>query len=220
MANLGIPYDPPSDPKDQVTSYLDSNTNLILTPQDVLTAAVLTPGDQYAYFYVVEQSLTAENDAESGWNHFSFLPSSTVIRDDMVDNLVLCPNETASTAGLSAYAVIVPYDSVMTVFATCTVGVPFYPGGASQTTFDTRGTVNNYLLVGKNYNLTTSIGGYGLTDGYEQQVPSVNTGQHIRIPVTARTLTPTSCLASTKVTFTTSTPAQVMTVFNGVVEKR
>lgn len=91
MANLGIPIDPEYDPREQCSSYLDSTTNLILKPQDVLNGSSLQPGNQLVYFYVVPQGLTAENPAESGWNHFTFLAYTIVITDDLIDNLILYP---------------------------------------------------------------------------------------------------------------------------------
>ena len=218
MANLGIPIDPEYDPREQCTSYLDSTTNLIIKPQDVLNGSTLQPGNQYIYFYVVQQGLTAEN-VESGWNHFTFLANTTVITNDLIDNLVLCPNQTPATAGWSAYAVTAPYDCVMTVFASCLVGPPFYQG--QSTSYTTQGTCTNYLIVGKNYPLTKQSGGYAMTDGYEHTISTQGTSQYIYIPQTNRVSTDdTACLACTAVDFAANTPAVNLTVFTTALLKK
>ena len=222
MANLGIPIDPEFDPREQCTSYLDSSTNLILKPQDVLNGSSLQPGNQLVYFYVVPQGLTAENPAESGWNHFTFLPNTTVITDDLIDNLVLCPNETPATTGLSAYAITAPYDCVMTLYASCLIGPPFYMG--QDTGYTTQGTCSNYLVVGKNYNLTKQVGGYTMTDGYERQVSTQGNpyNQYIYIPYTTRTSTDhTACLACTYAQFKQDNTNSInLTVFTTALLKK
>ena len=222
MANLGIPADPEYDPREQCSSYLDSSTNLILKPQDVLNGSPLQPGNQLVYFYVVTQGLTAENPAESGWNHFTYLANTSVITDDLIDNLVLCPNETPATVGWFAYAITAPYDCVMTLFASCLIGSPYYMGQDSG--YTTQGTCNYYLVVGKNYNLTKQVGGYAMTDGYERKVSTQgNTAnQYIYIPYTTRTSTDdTACLACTAASFAQGNTNPInLTVFTKALLKK
>ena len=223
MANLGIPYDPPSNPKDRVTSYVDSQSNILLIPQVATGAKTLDPdGPQNAYFMVIPTSITKQNEVESGWNHFCFKPATTVITDDMTENLLLLPGQTGASEGVLAYGVIAPYDSVVTVFASCIVDYPTYPSGSDPDKYDRRTFSNNYLVVGKNYELYRDTGaGYFVTSGYERQVPTIPGGQHVNIPVTTRGIDVSpDCLACTYVEFEADTKPQVMTVYTSALVKK
>lgn len=214
MANLGIPYDPPTNPQDRVTSFVGSQTNLILSAV-VAAGSTPTAGQQYAYFHVLPTSLKGQNNVDSGWNHFCCQPATTVITEDMKNNLVLLPGETTATPGVAAYGVKAPYDAVMTVYATCNVDIPLYPGKAGDTTetYSTRTSSVVYLIVGKNYNLLRQVGGFTLPDGYEKEVQTVGTSQTIFVPITQRGINKSpDCLAATIVKFSLSSNAQVVIV--------
>ncbi len=108
MANLRIRYFAITDPADRVSSFVDSQTQIVLCPQ-ALNTGVLQSGPQYAYYYVEETALGGQN-IQSGWNHFCYQPASLTCTSDMTSNLVLIPGETDSTQGVAAYAISAPYD--------------------------------------------------------------------------------------------------------------
>lgn len=180
------------------------------------------PGQQYAYFYRIPNQVFRDNKLESGWNHFCFRPDTTVITEDMTENLVLLPGEAGSEPDVVAYGVKAPYDAVVTVFATCLVDFPLYPGKAGDTpdTYSTRTTCTNYLLVGKNYDLVTAVGPYETTIGYQKEI-SQNRGLPFFLPVTQRGVDVSpDCLAATSVFWRNDTPAQVMTVYTTALVKK
>ena len=213
MANLGIPYFAITDPLSRVSSYVDSQSQAILFPQSLTSGSALPTGQQYAYYDVQVTSLGGQN-VESGWNYFCFEPATVTCTTDMTNSFVPVHGDDPSSPTFAASSVTVPYDSVMTVFATCLVGQTFYPGksGDTTTTYDTAiGSYSN-LIVGKNFpitNLSTN-----LTDGNDQTVQDTATGQYIKIPVQARLVTGSpNTLACTTVQNNTQTANQVLTVF-------
>ena len=211
MSNLGIPYFAITDPLSRVSSYVDTQSQAVLFPQS-LTSGIAT-GQQYGYYFVVDLSLTRQN-VESGWNYFCFEPATVTCTTDMTNNFVGVPGDDPSSPAFAASSVIVPYDSVMTVFATCLVGQTYYPGkgGDTTTTYDTTIASYSNLIVGKNFPITNMS--TALTDGNDQTVQDTKTGQYIKIPVSQRLITGSpNTLACTTVANNTSVTQQVLTVF-------
>lgn len=213
MSNLGIPYFAITDPLSRVSSYVDTQSQAVLFPQSLTAGTALPTGQQYGYYDVKVTSIGGQN-IESGWNYFCFEPGSVTCTSDMTNNFVAVPGDDPSSPTFAASSVIVPYDSVMTVFATCLVGQTYYPGkgGDTATTYDTTIASFSNLIVGKNFpitNLSTQ-----LTDGNDQTVQDTATGQYIKIPVTQRLITGSpNTLACTTVANNTSVSSQVLTVF-------
>lgn len=185
MANLGIPYVGVTDPLSRVSSYVDCQTQQVLYPDSLTTGTALPTGQQYAYYHVNEATLGGQN-LESGWNYFIFQPATLTCTTDLTNNFVAVPADDPSMSTFAASAITAPYDSIVTVFATCLVGQTYYPGksGDSSTTYDTVIASETNMLIGKNFKITNSV--TGLTDGNDQTATDTSTGQTIQIPVQTR----------------------------------
>ncbi len=209
MANLGIPYDPLS----RVSSYVDTQTQQVLYPDSLTTGTTLPTGQQYAYYHVNLTSPGSQN-VESGWNYFLFQPSTTSCTTDMTNNFVDVPGTDPTSPTFAACAITAPYDSILTVFATCLVGQTYYPGrgGDTTTTYDAVVASSINMLIGKNFpidNTSTS-----LTDGNDQTVQDTATGQYIKIPIQSRSVQGSpNTLACTTVANSTTVASQILTVF-------
>ncbi len=152
MANLGIPYVEQTDPLSRVSSYVDCQTQQVLYPDSLTTGTTLPTGQQYAYYHVNVTSLGGQN-VESGWNYFLFEPASVTCTTDLTNNFVHVPGDDPSSPTFAACAITAPYDSIVTVFATCLVGQTYYPGksGDTSTTYDTVIASTTNMLIGKNF---------------------------------------------------------------------
>ncbi len=217
MANLGIPYFAITDPLSRVSSYVDSQTQAVLYPDALTTGTALPSGQQYAYYHVNVSSLGGQN-VESGWNYFCYEPSTVSCTTDMTNNFVPVLGDDPSQPTFAACAISTPYDSVMTVFATCLVGQTFYPGksGDTSTTYDTVIASTTDLIVGKNFQIDNTS--TGLTDGNDQTVQDTATGQYIKIPVTQRLVQGSpNTLACTQVANTTTVASQILTVYTSAL---
>ena len=216
MANLGIPYIGQTDPLSRVSSYVDCQTQQLLYPASLTTGTALPTGQQYGYYHVNVASLGGQN-IESGWNYFLFQPGSLTCTTDLTNNFVAVPGDDPSSPTFAASAIIAPYDSIVTVFATCLVGQTYYPGksGDSATTYDTVIASSTNMLIGKNFNITNSV--TGLTDGNDQTVTG-STGKTIQIPVQARAVSGSpNTLACTTVANSTTVARQILTVFTSAL---
>ncbi len=216
MANLGIPYVSQTDPLSRVSSYVDCQTQQILYPDSLATGTALPAGQQYAYYHVDEASLGGQN-IESGWNYFLFQPATLSCTTDMTNNFVAVPGDDPSMPTFAASAVTAPYDSIVTVFATCLVGQTYYPGkgGDTSTTYDTVIASATNMLIGKNFNITNSA--TGLTDGNDQTVTGPR-GRTIQIPAATRTVSGSrNTLACTTVSNSATVASQILTVFTSAL---
>ena len=217
MANLGIPYIGQTDPLSRVSSYVDCQTQQVLYPDSLTTGTALPTGQQYAYYHVNETSLGGQN-VESGWNYFLFEPGTLTCTTDLTNNFLPVPGDDPASPTFAASAIIAPYDSIVTVFATCLVGQTYYPGksGDSSTTYDTVIASATNMLIGKNFTITSSV--TGLTDGNDQIVTDAGTGQQIKIPVQARAVSGNpNTLACTTVANSTTVASQILTVFTSAL---
>ena len=213
MANLGIPYVGQTDPLSRVSSYVDTQTQQILYPDSLTTGTTLPTGAQYAYYHVDVTGLGSQN-VESGWNYFLFQPATTSCTTDLTNNFVDVPGTDPSSPTFAACAITAPYDSIVTVFATCLVGQTYYPGrgGDSSTTYDTVVASSTNMLIGKNFPIDNAS--TGLTDGNDQTVEDAATGQYIKIPVQSRAVQGSpNTLACTTVANSTTVASQILTVF-------
>lgn len=177
------------------------------------TGTTLPTGQQYAYYHVNVSSLGGAN-VESGWNYFLFQPATINCTTDLTNNFVNVPGTDPSSPTFAACAVTAPYDSIVTVFATCLVGQTYYPGksGDSSTTYDTVIASTTNMLVGKNFPIDNSS--TGLTDGNDMTVQDAATKQFIKVPVQNRTLVGSpDTLACTTVANSTTVASQILTVF-------
>ena len=136
----------------------------------------------------------------------------------MTNNFLPIPRDNPASPTFAASAIIAPYDSIVTVFATCLVGQTYYPGrsGDSSTTYDTVIAESTNMLIGKNFTITTSV--TGLTNGNDQTVTNTATGQQIKIPVQARAVSGNpNTLACTTVANSTTVASQILTVFTSAL---